>query len=219
MTPFEFSKYLKNNPLLKENVNMAPESNAAPNSGPVIELRFQFSDREDQKLFRDTWGYTISLDDPDLPKMLKDLHTVYGINGLTLKGWQGKYNENVNEAVDGGNDSAAMIAWLKNKYGPFVPITPEEKKDLDYAGIGSGPESPGVFKLKTPIANPDEDDDSAFHTKVAYVHLLKADEDYEAPYYYEVRETVEYPGDFEEGFGGYGYPDGIWNGTEFEPVG
>jgi hypothetical protein len=121
--------------------------------------------------------------------------------------------ENVNEAPAAGNELTAMKAWLENKYGPFVPITPEEKKDLDYAGIGSSPESLGVFKLQNPIT--DEDD----FQKVSYVHLLKADEEYEAPYYFEVRETIEYPGDFEEGFGGYGYPNGIWNGTEFEPVG
>ena len=118
--------------------------------------------------------------------------------------------ESVNEAPAGENELAAMKAWLENKYGPFVPITPEEQKDLDYAGIG-GPESLGVFKLETPII---EDE----YQKVSYVHLLPADEDYEAPYYFEVRETIEYPGDFEEGFGGYAYPNGIWNGTEFEPV-
>lgn len=113
-------------------------------------------------------------------------------------------------------NKAAMIADLEEKYGPFIRITPEDKEALDYAGIGVEHGSIAVLKTKNPKMIPGFGADDQ-GTKVSFLNILPADEYYEAPYYFEVRETVEYPGDFEQGAGGSGEPNGIWNGTTFEP--
>lgn len=129
----------------------------------------------------------------------------------------GILKENVNEAPQQGGemDVQAMKAWLENKYGPFVDLTPEDKEAIDYAGLGG--EGNIIFKLAKPKEGPNWSDKGEASTKISYIHLLPPDEDYEEATYYEVRESKDCPGDFEEGEGGYGQPTGIWNGTEFEP--
>ena len=146
-----------------------------------------------------------------MKKQLNEIKRLQKIAGIIT--------ENVNEAPETPQQPVnkdAMIADLQKKYGPFVPITPEDKKELDYAGIGVEHGSIAVLKTKTPKMIPGFDEDDQV-TKVSYLNILPADEFYDAPYYFEVRETVEYPGDFEQGEGNYGDPNGIWNGTTFEP--
>jgi hypothetical protein len=104
-----------------------------------------------------------------------------------------------------------IISFLKDGYADadqmedFVADIKQnsEVEDVEYY---LGTDYIKLYKIEPNDPRQDVDDED---TTIAFINVTR-DEDGNI-IYYEVRDSIDYPGDYEQGEGNYGEPNGVWN--------
>jgi hypothetical protein len=116
----------------------------------------------------------------------------------------GILKEEQNNSIDPATLSD-IDSWVKMNYPTARTPTPAEVKDVSYY-LGS--DYVKLYKVDSSNSQDKQDYDEYDNTHVAFINVTMEDGNI---VYYEVREDNEYPGDYEQGEGGYGLPNGVWD--------
>ena len=94
-------------------------------------------------------------------------------------------------------------SWVKMNYPTARTPTPDEVQDVS-SYLGDDYEK--LYKVDKVDSSDSEDEYD--NTYVAFINVTMEDGNI---VYYEVRDDNDYPGDYEQGEGGYGLPNGVWD--------
>jgi len=131
-----------------------------------------------------------------MKKQLNEIQRLQKIAGL-LK-------EEENNSIDPAT-LADIDSWVKMTYQGARTPNPAEVEDVS-AYLGS--DYIKLYKVDSSDSQDEEEYDEYDDTHVAFINVTMQDGDI---VYYEVREANEYPGDYEQGEGNYGEPNGVWD--------
>ena len=131
-----------------------------------------------------------------MKKQLNEVKRLQKIAGLLKE----EQNNSIDPATLADIDSA-----IKMNYPTARTPNPAEVEDVS-AYLGS--DYVKLYKVDSSNSQDDEEYNEYDDTHVAFINLTMQDGDI---VYYEVREANEYPGDYEQGEGNYGEPNGVWD--------
>ena len=131
-----------------------------------------------------------------MKKQLNEIKRLQKIAGL-LK-------ENENNSIDPATLSDIDSA-IKMSYPSAREANPAEIEDVS---VYLGNDYIKLYKVDSSDDQDEEDYDEYDNTHVAFINVTMEDGNI---VYYEVREDNEYPGDYEQGEGNYGEPNGVWD--------
>ena len=118
----------------------------------------------------------------------------------------GILKEEENNSIDPTTISD-IDSWVKMNYPTARTPTPDEVQDVS-SYLGDGYEK--LYKVDKVDSSDSEDEyDEYDNTYVAFINVTKDEEGNIV--YYEVRDDNDYPGDYEQGEGSYGEPNGVWD--------
>ena len=137
----------------------------------------------------------------DIVKYLRENHLgSHAILGNYVDLHALKEEEVGNNSIDPATLSA-IDSWVKKNYPTARTPNPAEVEDVEYY-LGTD-----YIKLYKVEPNDPQQDDFDEDTTIAFINVTIEDGNI---IYFEVRESIDYPGDYEQGEG-YGEPNGVWD--------